>query len=1231
MRVFKRIQEEFQQHARVQHIVYVSLLVIIAVATHWQWFNPHSILTFGDWQYRPTESVRQMFSSWQTWVPFEGLGSVNILMSGFPFRGLAWSAVTNLGLSYDIATKLTLFIPAAIGGFITAYILGVRLFKDRFIAFVAAIFYGTTPYYLSIQAGHLPINIIYLLTPLMVYVLDKALYQNQIRQWVTLALLYSVGIFYEVRIMYIVTIILGLYAVGYVWSQERRLLPYLKSVAVFGILVVAINLFWLIPTKLAAGGTIGEVAGRGLFGDSLFSLAQSFAVMKWNWTGAEVNRAFSAQPVLPYMWAVPAVAFSAVLFAKKYMSRAIVFLLLSLIGILLTKQSAEPFSGLYGWLYNNFPGFVLFREASKFYLLVAFGYFGLIGYALKGMKHSVWYRHKRMRPVLYTLSIVALLSVSAVNLWPAANGTLSGTFRNNEMPADYKVFKQFVEKQPDFFRVYWLPRESWWGYYDNQHPRVRAIDIVEQNWAPFVAQKGGDGYEIASKNAGLLQQPFSENLFSNASVKYVVVPIRDVSGNEDFFPSYGNDRQYYIEQLDNVSFLRRINIGTQDLAVYENKQYRPYINASTSIYLAKDSKTPNDQANIITSLKGDFSTDAMTPQHQAEVGLGSVDTLFDADNYNQQKQQAGSTLSEKSELVAGSYLQVGQRAHNYSYSLAGSTLSLYQEAGGKLLSNGVIVDGGDSRQRIGAATLPAAGSYYVSVGNTLAPLSLEAGEHRLGVTAEALNIYRGSGTNVIRNASFEDGTWGTLQDCNDYDNNPLVSAEVPQGDATDGQHSLALYAQRHTACMKQADVPVAPGAYAFRMDYRNEHGQQVGYTLTFNDPAKTTINKQVRVSGQDWRSLWQRVTVPAGATRMTITIKGYPGVDQTTGAVTYYDNMRMEPLASVVSRAASTSSTEKIALGAGPAIFAYTEPDRTYTNAIGNPSFEDGTWQKEVGDCHNYDSKPSIKMSIDSGAFSGSKSLLLSASRHIACTDQPDITVQGASQYFFGFSFKANNTAQVRYRLVFNDPAKTTIDTNVQVDTNNKWQTYTRDMETPLGATSVSLTIYATPNAYGKKDVSVRYDNFQLVEIPPVTDVYHVITPPMAGMKAPASATYITNQPTKKTVQVSAATTPFYLMMNEAYDSHWALSGVPGLAHFKVSGGVNAWYVDPAIVCKAVPDRCDDRGNGSYDMDLTVSFTPQRIFTYGLLISGVTFVGCAVYALAAWRMDRAWRGRPLWK
>jgi hypothetical protein len=82
--------------------------------------------------------------------------------------------------------------------------------------------------------------------------------------------------------------------------------------------------------------------------------------------------------------------------------------------------------------------------------------------------------------------------------------------------------------------------------------------------------------------------PLADRLFDNSSIKYVIVPIQDIANDDDFFVSYGgkndpNIRDWYIAEMDRVSWLKKIDIGTQELAVYENENYKPHIYSDSDL------------------------------------------------------------------------------------------------------------------------------------------------------------------------------------------------------------------------------------------------------------------------------------------------------------------------------------------------------------------------------------------------------------------------------------------------------------------------------------------------------------------------------------------------------------------------------------------------------------------------------------------------------------------------
>lgn len=1210
-------------------LFYGSLLVLIAIVSHWQWFNPHSILEYGDWQYRPDESVREQVSSWMTWVPFNNVGGANVLMSGFPLRGLAWGVITQVGLSYDIATKITLFLPVALAGFLVPFWVGRRWFKHDLIAFVTAIFYGSTAYYLTLQTGHLPIAVIYAFLPFIVWQLDKALRVNALRDWLLVALTFCVGIFYEVRIMYIVTCVLVLYAVVFVCLQPVRIRSYLKHMSIAGGFILMANIFWLIPTKIAAAQGIDDIAGRGLFGDGLFNLQQSFAVMKWSWTGGVIDRTFTAQPVPAYLFIIPIIICIGLVIANKYRRQLLFFLLLTAIGFMLTKQSTEPFATVYEWLYNNFPGFILFREASKFYIIVAFGYFGLLGYgllALKDYKHTL--RGNKL-PYGFYAAIIGICLVGALNLVPTVNRQLGNTFKNAQMPADYVKLNDFIKKQPDFFRTYWAPRDSWWGYYDNTHPKIRAVDILAQDWKTLPIDKGsGSGYDLAQSTADVFKQPYSADLFRNASVKYVVVPLRDTANDDDFFGSYGDDQPYFTKQLDTVPYLKRLNIGTKQVAIYENTAYRPYISSSWGLYQGDEATLLGLSGNVVDTKTNDTTaTDLKT-----RAGKTTIGSIF---GKNDDYTIHGSQVTQQKTVPSNTIISMSAN-RQIDYGLHDGTLGFTTPAPGTLNDNGQpVMTQGQAAQSLGEVSLTAKQQYYIGMQDKLLEVQAGNSQSTLGYGNDDIAVWKVSKTNLIPNASFIDGLWpGGLKDCNNYDDKDQINMLLDPVGSHMNQNSLELSAFNHTACTGQSGMAVKAGqSYLFGFDYQVNGGQKVGYRLTFDDPSGTKVSEDINTPDKSWHTFTKKVVVPPGATHVSLQVYGYPEQSRRQFAISHYDKFRLSSLESVLTIPAVSTTRQTTALQAGKNTLRY-DASKSFTNLIANPSLENGLWHDKVSDCNAYDANADIGMKLDDTmASQGHKSLRLSAKRHTACTSTKPVDVKQNSTYQMSFDYKSAAASNASYSVRFNDPAGTIIQEQVEIK-GSDWHSFKTTFKTPLGATRMILTLQAAPNSASAKRISINYDNLKLIDISALSDMFLTISQPTAPIVPPKRITFDAHAPTRKKITVYGATTPFYIVMNEAYHSGWRLEAdnakvngavnswrpavhadaIPTADHFEVNLAMNGWYVDPATYCKK-PGLCIHNADGSYTMKLLAEFAPQRTFYGGLVISGTAFLAAISYVI----------------
>lgn len=280
-------------------------------------------------------------------------------------------------------------------------------------------------------------------------------------------------------------------------------------------------------------------------------------------------------PIPVYFWLVPVFAMVG-LFLHRKNKHILFFGLVSFLGILLTKQVGLPFSGLYEWMYLHFPGFSAYREASKFFFIVALGYSVLIAGFIDWLFIN-FQKEKRQSYIVYGVTLL----VAILFLWnakPAITGELGTLFVPRHIPEDYIVLKNNIIKQPEFFRTLWVPVYSRWSIYTNNHPELSAIDQINGAGGMLITNEAKDEKNVEGDLViKLLQKPVGNTLLDTASIKYVFVPLQDDANDDNFFKYYGKDRSFYITSLDSIPYLKRVNIGLKNIAVYENEGFKPHI------------------------------------------------------------------------------------------------------------------------------------------------------------------------------------------------------------------------------------------------------------------------------------------------------------------------------------------------------------------------------------------------------------------------------------------------------------------------------------------------------------------------------------------------------------------------------------------------------------------------------------------------------------------------------
>ncbi len=446
-----------------------------------------------------------------------------------------------------------------------------------------------------VGGGQMGIAMAYALAPLVLYLFIKNIdffnssennSQFSILNFklpVFAGLLFSLQIVFDLRIAYITLAAVAAYAVLSIMNHvlsiktlKEKILSTLYLILytflVPGIVVFLLNAFWVLPTLLSRRNPIEDLglAYSSLEAVKFFSFAKfenTLSLLHPNWSENIFGKVGFLKPEFLIL---PILAFSSLLFVtnsklKTQNSKIIntqgvtsfpplrwnslaprknqgvtimFFALLGLIGAFLAKGANEPFGGVYLWLFDNFPGFIMFRDPTKWYTLVAISYSILIPFSvwkiydfLKSHSEFLIFNFKfSIKSKIFNFQNLFLLFIVFCLLYlirPALFGQLSGTFKTTEIPKEYIKLEKFIAKDSNFYRTLWVPTLQRFGFYSNLHPAIPAQDF----------------FKSVNSTQILNALKTSELLLQEAAVKYVIVPydsqgeifLKDRKYNEDMY------------------------------------------------------------------------------------------------------------------------------------------------------------------------------------------------------------------------------------------------------------------------------------------------------------------------------------------------------------------------------------------------------------------------------------------------------------------------------------------------------------------------------------------------------------------------------------------------------------------------------------------------------------------------------------------------------------------------
>jgi len=308
---------------------------------------------------------------------------------------------------------------------------------------------------------------------------------------------------------------------------------------------------------------------------SFADFSHTLSFLHPNWPENLFGKVYFLQPEFLVL---PMVAFSSLLFVKtlrvssdglkaknsQLVTRNYItfFSLLALLGAFFAKGANEPFGGIYVWCFQHIPGFMMFRDPTKFYLYIALGYSILIPFTLFQVSHWIYDKRFMMKDTMRKtqLFIVYCLVSIFVVFWcftirAVFLGHVSGNFKPLEIPDEFITLKTLLVQDTEPSRTLWIPTRDTFAYYSTIHPLLSGSTLFANA-------------SISAVTAYIYEPAFKKTI-DKAGVRYIIVPL-DME-KRIFLSDYQWDpvmRTTLIDALT-ASGLKR-NTNFTHLAVFEN-------------------------------------------------------------------------------------------------------------------------------------------------------------------------------------------------------------------------------------------------------------------------------------------------------------------------------------------------------------------------------------------------------------------------------------------------------------------------------------------------------------------------------------------------------------------------------------------------------------------------------------------------------------------------------------
>lgn len=458
----------------------------------------HRFFSAGDAPFFFSEQIQSMPWFPVVWNDTHGLGESVIfrLWYDYPLQ-IITKLLFSLGFDWWFIDKFFWF-GAVLFCLVSSYRLSTYFFPSKLFRLIAVMIYCTNTYALMIfGGGQLGVYWGYSLLPyflvtwlLLSDIVDKKEYifykinKENIGLVLQGGLLTSFLIASDLRFGFIGIFLVSMLFMLKIIQHKKNVLSLigikngLFIIITVGLITVLLHLYWILPATTSAGvvkNLSEDISGVGMVRYLSFAdLSHSISLLHPNWPENLFGYIhFFKQEFL----LIPILAFITFFFA--YQKKTIFLGFIGIIGALLAKGTNDPFGRLYELLFQYVPGFVMFRDPTKFYGLIALSYSILIPNSLLLLTSQLIFKFKKYKKYLYLSSVFIFL------IWwfslhdDLLRGNLTGNFSPPKFTNDYSVYKDLMSKDDRFGRVLWIPEHDRFAYRSSEHPFIDGNMLIK--------------------------------------------------------------------------------------------------------------------------------------------------------------------------------------------------------------------------------------------------------------------------------------------------------------------------------------------------------------------------------------------------------------------------------------------------------------------------------------------------------------------------------------------------------------------------------------------------------------------------------------------------------------------------------------------------------------------------------------------------------------------------------